>query len=340
MSSSSVAASDGHVHSATPGGCALGTAIPAEVAEQAVRWWVALRAGEETAQTRLELQRWREADSLHEVAWQRIETMGSEMAGIPLPLARAALGAPASPRRRRSMQLLAVALVSGSGTAALLRSQSWRAWSAEAVAAVGEQRRLSLPDGGSVVLNTGSALNILYRADMRVLQLVRGEILVQTAPDAQRRPFSVQTALGSVRALGTRFMVREREQAFEVGVLEGAVELRPIDAAAGVLRLAAGERGWLGRVAAHRNGPLEPAAAAWADGMLVVSHMRLQDFLAELGRYRRGHLGCDPAIADLRVSGSYPLADTDKVLASLTSALPVQLRFFSRYWVSVQAAST
>lgn len=338
MQSSPAAASGKADNGSSPCGGAQDPVIPAEVAEQAVQWWLALRAGDGAARMRSALQRWREADPLHETAWQRIEIMGREMAAIPLPLARAALGAPSSPRRRRSVQLLAAVLVSGSGTAALLRSQSWQAWSADAVAAVGEQRRLMLPDGGSVVLNTGSALNIRYGADTRELQLVRGEILVQTVPDVRQRPFRVQTAPGSIRALGTRFMVRERGQAFEVGVLEGAVELRSVDAPATVLRLAAGERGGLQRAEVRHLGLLEPQAGAWADGMLVVSRMRLQEFLAELGRYRRGHLECDPAIADWRVSGSYPLADTDKVLASLTSALPVQLHFFSRYWVTVRAA--
>ncbi|MOA40347.1 fec operon regulator FecR [compost metagenome] len=72
--------------------------------------------------------------------------------------------------------------------------------------------------------------------------------------------------------------------------------------------------------------------------MLVVSRMRLDDFLAELGRYRRGRLGCDPAVAHLLVSGAYPLADTDRVLAALTSSLAVQVHFLSRYWVTVRPA--
>ncbi|MCX7506058.1 TonB-dependent receptor plug domain-containing protein [Delftia tsuruhatensis] len=42
--------------------------------------------------------------------------------------------------------------------------------------------------------------------------------------------------------------------------------------------------------------------------------------------------------AGLHVSGAYPLADTDRVLAALTSSLPVEIHSFSRYWVMVRPA--
>ncbi|MEG1455311.1 MAG: FecR domain-containing protein, partial [Comamonas sp.] len=166
----------------------------------------------------------------------------------------------------------------------------------------------------------------------------RGEILVQTAKDAMQRPFLVETSAGTVRALGTRFTVRERAASVSVEVLQGAVELTPARAAQATQRLNAGEQGRFTALQAHSTGALDDAAGAWADGMLVAARMRLDDFLAELGRYRRGRLGCDPAVAHLRVSGAYPLADTDRVLAALTSALPVQVHFFSRYWVMVRPA--
>lgn len=310
--------------------------ISSEVARQAVQWWMQLHGDKASGSQQAALQRWRLASPEHEAAWQRIESMGRQMAGIPAPLARAALAAPASARRRRAVQALAVLVASGAGSVAVLRSQSWRGWTADAVAAVGEQRRLPLPDGSSVVLNTDGALNIRYGPGQRVLELVRGELLVQTAPDALQRPFTVQTTLGSVRALGTRFTVRLRETDVEVGVLQGAVQLGPVYAPHAGLRLDAGQQGLLTLRQAEHSGPLDASAAAWAEGMLVASGMRLQDFLAELGRYRRGRLGCDPAVADLRVSGAYPLADTDRILAALTSSLPVQVHAFSRYWVMVR----
>ncbi|MNP16292.1 fec operon regulator FecR [compost metagenome] len=70
--------------------------------------------------------------------------------------------------------------------------------------------------------------------------------------------------------------------------------------------------------------------------MLVADDWRLGDFIAQLQRYRSGHLGCDPAVAALRISGAFHLGNTDTVLDNLTSTLPVRIRRFSRYWVSVE----
>jgi len=71
--------------------------------------------------------------------------------------------------------------------------------------------------------------------------------------------------------------------------------------------------------------------------MLVAAHMRLQDFLAELGRYRRGQLNCDPKVAELLISGTYPIDDSERILSLLEISLPVRVRRFTRYWVTVEA---
>lgn len=312
------------------------------IARQAVQWWIELRSGELDIARRALWERWRAADPAHEAAWQRIESVGGRLAEIPSPLARAALtAAPESMQRRRGMQLLTALVVGGGGALVASRSTAWHAWNADHVAAIGERPVLALPDGGRVVLNSGSAINVRFDAERRVLQLVRGEILVQTAPDALQRPFLVRTGAGSVRAIGTRFTVRLRDDAaVEVGVLQGAVELRPVDAPADLRVLQAGQAGRFTRAQTEAATALDGNAGAWADGMLVVSHMRLDDFLTELGRHRQGRLGCDPAIAGLQVSGAYPLADTDRVLAALTSALPVEVHTYTRFWVSVKPRRT
>jgi transmembrane sensor len=82
---------------------------------------------------------------------------------------------------------------------------------------------------------------------------------------------------------------------------------------------------------------LDAGSGAWADGMLVAAHMRLADFLAELGRYRRGQLNCDPKVADLLISGTYPVDDSERVLDLLAVSLPVRIKRFTRYWVTVEA---
>ena len=60
-------------------------------------------------------------------------------------------------------------------------------------------------------------------------------------------------------------------------------------------------------------------------------------FVRDEALYRRGHQGCAPEVAHLRLVGSYPLADTDRILAALEATLPVKVRRLHDWWVTVEA---
>jgi len=83
------------------------------------------------------------------------------------------------------------------------------------------------------------------------------------------------------------------------------------------------------------EGVADANATAWTRGQLVAERMRLADFIDQLARHRPGVLRCDPAVAELPISGVFPLADTDRVLAALSEALPVQVRTVTPYWITV-----
>lgn len=73
--------------------------------------------------------------------------------------------------------------------------------------------------------------------------------------------------------------------------------------------------------------------------MLAARDMPLADLIAELARHRPGVLRCHPAVAALRVSGVFPLRDTDASLDLLIQTRPLALRNRTRYWVSVEPRS-
>jgi len=138
-----------------------------------------------------------------------------------------------------------------------------------------------------------------------------------TASDA--RPFREQTRAGSLVPLGTRFSVRQQGARTLLNVYEGAV--RATCAASGVQRVAHAGQG-LGFDADAMAATTRASAQrqAWSKGLLVAEDMPLGAFIAELAGHRRGHLAVDPQIARLRVMGTYPLNDTDQVLAMLTKS--------------------
>ena len=159
-----------------------------------------------------------------------------------------------------------------------------------------EIRALTLPDGTRLTLSTGTAIDLRFDANARLVVLLAGEILVATAPDpaATPRPFRVRGRHGTVQALGTRFTVREDDEDARVAVFEGAVEIRPVGAPDAAIRLDAGQGSRFSRYRADPPIPVSEDAASWSRGVLVADAWRLDDFLAELGRYRPGLLRCDP----------------------------------------------
>jgi transmembrane sensor len=84
---------------------------------------------------------------------------------------------------------------------------------------------------------------------------------------------------------------------------------------------------------------LVPGADAWTRGMLVVDNAPLEDVIAELGRYRQGYLGVASDVADLRITGSFPLNDIDLALNALTPTLPVAIEQRTPWWVTVVASA-
>ncbi len=204
---------------------------------------------------------------------------------------------------------------------------------------VGEIRQFALSDGTRAWLNTDSAVNLHYSDSLRLVELVAGEILIETAKDARQpaRPFEVETPAGRMRALGTRFCVRLEGDRTRLDVFEGSVAVRP--SLGGESRIVPAGQG-IGFDAAGYGDmeTAEPASIAWQRHELVALNMPLRVFLAELGRYVHGYLGCDDAVATLRLVGVYPLDDPDRIFQALENSLPVRVRRPLPWWVRVEPA--
>ncbi|MFD4836615.1 FecR domain-containing protein [Achromobacter sp. NPDC058515] len=310
------------------------TPIAEAVARQAVDWFVRLRADKVGPDVQLGWRAWVQADAEHARAWDHLQHCAGDVAGLSSPLAHAALACPAGSGRRRFMKSAAL-LAAGAGAAWWgVRTEPWQPLLADVSTRVGEQRRITLPDGSRVLLNTDSAIDIGTGGERRI-RLARGEIMVDALRAEGAPPFIVQTRHGEVETPGSRLALRLEAARSVAHALTGPLLLTPAGAPDLRRELAAGQHAAFTAALVELPTPSSPEDLSWSDGVLAAHNMRLEEFLAELARYRPGVIRCDPQVASLRVSGVYPLDDTGKVLDTLALTLPVRVRSLTRYWVSL-----
>ena len=114
------------------------------------------------------------------------------------------------------------------------------------------------------------------------------------------------------------------------------MRMQPRSAGVSPLVADAGQRWLMTRSGLQAEKSADMDIHGWTEGLLVIQDMRLADFLAEVARYRPGHLGWDDDVAELRISGTYPLGNTTRVLALLAEALPIEPVLRTRYWTQVR----
>ena len=310
--------------------------IPMAVAERAMHWLLELQEPQVSEQIRADWLAWRQADAVHELAWQRAQGFAARMSSLrspgQRPLASAVLSSNLS--RRSVLKNLAL-LLAASGTAWSARDSSLvQDWRSDFSSAVGERRTLQLAGQVRVQLNTDTAIQVRVARQIQHIQLLRGEILLN-APAAA--PLWVHSAEGRVQMLGQQLAVRQRQGFTQASSEDGGIGLYPLDWTGSALVAAAGEVVSFDRLNLLARRPRAPGELAWSRGMIVAQGQRLADFVDELSRYRRGHLGCDPRLAELRVSGTFPLDDTDQVISALGETFDLDVHHLTRYWVTLKA---
>jgi len=312
--------------------------VSARVLDAAIAWQLSLDCGNGSAIEREEFAKWHAAAEEHARAWRQLGMLDQRFSVASGPARSALLQSRESIRRRvrkLGSGLASVVLVCGLALFAGERYLPLDYWLADQRTATGEQRTLRLADGTLVNLNTHSALDVRFDEKQRRIILLEGEILIETGHN-DARPFIVETREGSMRALGTRFLVKREEQGTRLSVLKSAVAAHPQSSPDEQI-LREGQQVLMRRDGLGPLLALNSGADAWTRGMLVVDNARLGDLINELGRYRRGHLSVAPQVADLRITGSFPLHDTDLALTALLPTLPVQIEQHTRWWVTVVA---
>ncbi|QLF93603.1 FecR family protein [Pseudomonas sp. ABC1] len=310
------------------------------IARQAIDWLVLLDSGEACDADRLAFAGWRRADPRHEAAAARLEQALGLFCGLPDTQAlrqgaqQALLAHPTS-RRRLLRNTLGLGLIATLGGGIVVqRHYPASYFIADHATGTGERRNVTLPDGSRLWLNARSAVDVAFGHDSRSLRLRQGELIVEVADDS--RAFQVHCNHGSVEAPGGRFLMRLDTDATLVAVLRASVR---IETALGVAApLAEGGSARFDRHGVQLQNLLPSAASAWENGFIEVHDRPLGEVVAALRPYRTGLLRISEQAARVRVTGSFPLDDSDRTLDALAERLPITLQRLTGYWVSIEHA--
>lgn len=296
-----------------------------EIEQEASRWLAARDAGATSPAQTGEFNRWLEADIRHRVAYLRLEANWRRVARLKdlRPLDRDVDPDLLKERHLRrawpwaAAASLLIALGLG-GTWLYQQKLGWQTYETR----VGGFSRIVLEDGSVVDLNTNSEVRVRLGA-VRELRLARGEGRFQVAHDAAR-PFVVAAADAAVRAVGTAFTVRLREDSqVEVLVSEGKVAI----AAPHVPQAAPLVAGHAALVSPDRVSVsvLPPQVLerrlAWTAGRLEFRGESLAEAVAEFNRYNLRQIRlADSSLGALRVGGNFKATDPESFAAALASA--------------------
>lgn len=184
--------------------------------------------------------------------------------------------------------------------------------------APGERTIERLADGSIASLDTMTRISVDFNQKRRAVTVDEGEAVFDVAHDPAR-PFIVRAGNLKVRAVGTRFVVRNVGTDTSVTLLEGRIAVtrlgasgkeRPVELVQGGRSLQVGDRLRLtvngGARSDHR---VVEDIAAWRRGRVVFDDVPLGEAVTEINRYGGERLAVGTDVAGLAISGSFSTND-------------------------------
>lgn len=334
----------------------MSDAATPSIAREAAQWLMRLSEDDASPAERDRLlagfSAWKGQDPRHEAAAQRMEAVLAQVGalradaqGQTAPLHAGLKAGWAGGRRRRIRRVavsLALAAMLATPLAVFLHFYPSSYLLADMRSGAGQWQTHRLADQSRITLEPGTAVNLHFDPQRREVELVRGDILVEVAHDAAR-PFTVRTAQGDVRALGTRFVVSANGSVTVLRMLESKVLATSRDQGVPdhARQVQAGEQVRITAQGVSAPQPLDAAAVedAWKYRRLVVQDQPLADVLEWLGRYRSGLLRVDrDALAGMQVNAVLPLDDPERALQLLATSFPIRVRTLTPWVVMIDRA--
>jgi transmembrane sensor len=294
-------------------------------------------------QERERFRQWCAASSANEAAWRNVSGRFDGMfanirefdARLPGQAVEARQTLLQPPRRRWIGKVLGLSAATVGAGIYVDRSQPLFALGADLHTATAQRASFALPDGSNLKLNARSAVDLAFDGNFRRVHLRQGALIARVAADAAR-PFIVETEHGTVRALGSRFMVRVDRHSSFVAVLKHAVAVRAADDGLNAAsELSQGEGVDFDRKGVSALQQNQSGQAAWGQGWVELLDAPLPLLVDSLRSYYPGHIHVSDAARKVRVQGVFSLDQPLRTLTALQETLAVDVRHFGQFLVTI-----
>lgn len=291
------------------------------VREQAASWFTRLMNVPKDHPDHEQLRLWLSANPLHAREYQAF----CELWGDFSSTANTQALAQAMERRHGRRTFMRRSVLGLAGVLAI--GLAWRyrqplEFDAQFATAIGERRRVSLPDGSELYLAADTHLQVSFDQGQRQVYLLQGQAIFDVAHEANRA-FRVDGGLAQVTVLGTRFVVERDTRELRISVQRGSVRVENDN---GSLVLAAGEVASSdSRAAPQRLGVPASNAFAFEQGRLVLDQAGLEEIANSLSRYRRQPVRVLPGKSKPSINAVVQLDDVEGFVQALPSIAPIEV---------------
>jgi transmembrane sensor len=303
--------------------------------DAAIAWLVRVQSDQANSDDWTALTDWLEASDANLAAFDNVERLSAELHDQRGEIQKALLLRPLDGgqvvsfgvrRDRRQRWLPAAAFAAAAMVVAALMAGPpiWRDFTGSPNSYQtqrGETRLLTLADGSQVRLDASSSLVVQQGWRSRRVTLVHGEASFDVTKDPAR-PFLIRVGDQQVRVVGTQFNIRHYDDAVDVTVRRGVVEVWPVSLGrTAAIRLVKGQT--LHQAKGDASGvaqSVDPDVAfAWTEGRLIYDNRPLSEVIADLNRRYAIPIHLSAKAASQAFSGVLILDDEDAVVRRLAA---------------------
>ncbi len=326
----------------------------ASIEEEASAWIVRLHDTKPTAEVLQAFQSWSQKSPAHRQAFKRMTETWNNMdvlaeLAFPLPGESECIDEKSNRPKYLSFLLSPFRSALSGATLLFLLALSMAAWQYLPVQAeqyrfranyettVGELKKIALPDGSGMRLNTQSKTSVVFNRKARIVHLLEGEAHFEVFHDATK-PFVVYAGKVAVRAVGTAFSVYIKGNSVDVIVTDGEIKVASLPQAVAandevdltLLENAETVASFVqGQHAVFQDKielveTIKPQEItkklSWRDGMLIFDGDSLQDVVDEISRYTPKEIVIlDADIRELKIGGYFRAGEITPMLDTLAA---------------------